>query len=833
MTFQTTRKSRRRRRHLEQYAAASLVPFGAYVVKKWREGFDFVHQKHRLDHKNVDVPYNPQLCSRCQKWNSPDSCFTYMAPDSWASFVPLQQILQNESCMICQMIGSLVLQQTQVTCQNTPKVSKIRVHVGSAYAFPENIDDRDELDENIVRSTLSHAVQTGKPIKCILYVRHRGAQRVSGHSTQVRGELGGRSLPSPDLAIQLMLSYQISPTQLIKIETWDTPYLDLQSVNSWLCCCENDHGDQCQNIGGELPTGFRLIDVEELCIVEVQDGSSFIALSYTWHTALDGNDSHLCQDNLSRLQTPGALNLQTLPDVIADAIRLCRAFGRRYLWIDRLCIVQDDSLSKHVQINAMDSIYGSAALTVVAAVDGRYVTGLPGIPGRPRPPFLCNMTRAFESELNRVDSNFQGTVDHSVWNKRGWTFQERMLSSRCLYITDYQAYFSCPKITFQEELGQVRARDDLADTNSFSKPGMLWIRNVNSLTAYLKLVSAYTARQLSYETDIMNAFAGVSRVVSKQILTPIFFGLPEKYFQQALLWHCTGPVIPRSGVPHIPSWSWASWLGPVHFKNLACFPVDDWDTGTLVKFHILQSERSLVPLKAEETWFGTSKNFSDKSCLDEDKIRAKFMPNGKTSASIWKHCIHNPWSSLEQVHLDPKACSLAEKYPGCLVFNTTVATLFVRRSKKKSVIYDESDSDSDNGDEDGGSTATASSGKAKKVSLDLCDKTHFKIGQMVMDRQWAKQKLVPNHEHCFIILCAYLLRKSRRRELLIGNIPLVGPWSRVNFLDYESERAGSVWLLIGMLVERQHGVARRLALGYVETRLWNRASPRWETVVLT
>ncbi|KAI9676576.1 MAG: hypothetical protein M1822_008289 [Bathelium mastoideum] len=387
-------------------------------------------------------------------------------------------------------------------------------------------------------------------------------------------------------------------------------------------------------------------------------------------------------------------------------------------------------------------------------------------------------------------------------------------------------------MTFQEEIGQIRVRDALVGRNYFSRPSELWVRNINSLEAYLTSVSLYTARQLSYEIDVLSAFAGVGNVVSKRMGTFLFFGLPEKHFQRAMLWHSVGRDLPRSGVPHIPSWSWAAWSGPVNFEHPSSAFISDRDTGTLVKFHIQDSDRGLVPLNAEETWFGTSKDFNDSSCLDEDKIAKKFMPSATASALIWKDCTHSPWASFLNVNLDPQACKLAEKYPGCLVFNTTTASLWLKKSTKKSHVHGNSDSDSE--DEDEGQTARALSDKTEKVSLDICDKTRFKIGRIVMDRHWIKKKVDLNHEHSFIILCGHLLPKSSRRELLFDRgVPLVGPWSQAAFLDFDPDRVGSAWLLTGMLVERHQGIAQRLGLGYVETRLWNRAEPKWETIVLT
>ncbi|KAI9713910.1 MAG: hypothetical protein M1820_000640 [Bogoriella megaspora] len=806
-------KIRRCPRLVKRHVATSLISIHDYTARAWL---------------NITVP-----TSRRKKDPSINTTvllqLTESLPDS--EFISLKKILRNRFCMVCELIGSIILKQLQITSQDNPNISKIKVCIGSAFVIPEGEQDENGFVD--AWSILSHAIQRGQAFKCVLYVQYHSDWR----SPPLRYQSNGHWLPSPELGIQLLFSYQESPTQLNKVETWSTPYIDTQLVRKWMADCENNHGKQCTGFQGILPAGFRLFDVHDLCVVENDGSSSFVALSYTWNNASGGRDSELCQENLIRFQTPGAIDLTKLPDVIANTVKLCKGLGQRYLWVDKLCIIQNDSLSKHEQINAMDSIYGNATLTVVAAVNGKYVTGLPGTPGRPRPPFLCNRTRLFELEGSSIGSNFKTVVNDSVWNTRGWTFQERLLSPRCLYIAEYQVYFSCPQTTLEEEIGQLRVRDALNRFVRFSEPSMLWAYNINSLQAYLTSVSLYTARQLSYEMDVLNAFAGVSNVISKQMKTALFFGLPERHFQQAMLWFSAGCSKPRPGVPHIPSWSWAAWSGRVNFNDLGKYPIRAHDTGTLVRYHIRDPDRGLALLNAEETWFGMSKDFREKSCLDEDKIQSKFMPSASTSASIWKECFHNPWMSISHVRLDPQACILAEKHPGCLVFNTTVASVLLKRSKTRNITHLDPDLDSDSSGLYEGKTAKASSGKVERVSLDLCDKARAKIGHMVVDSQWMREKIDLNIEHCFIVLCAQLLPKSHRKKLLISadngdTVPVFGPFMPLAFVDYESDRAGSVWLLRVMLIERQRGVSRRLGLGYVETRLWNKVEPRWETMVL-
>lgn len=68
-----------------------------------------------------------------------------------------------------------------------------------------------------------------------------------------------------------------------------------------------------------------------------------------------------------------------IPRPANDAMILCKEMGERYLWVDALCIIQDDSMDKEWQIARIGSIYSSAVFTIVAACGVDADAGLPGV----------------------------------------------------------------------------------------------------------------------------------------------------------------------------------------------------------------------------------------------------------------------------------------------------------------------------------------------------------------------------------------------------------------------------------------------------------------------
>jgi len=236
-----------------------------------------------------------------------------------------------------------------------------------------------------------------------------------------------------------------------------------------------------------------------------------------------------------------------------------------------LCIVQDDITAKHGQIMQMDAIYSQAHLTIVALSSQNSESKLPGVSQGSRSPI-----RAFA----KVDPNYGFAsippqlgelLDSSVYEERGWTFQERLLSKRCLYLTDFQAYFTCSTLSnpiredgLTEIFGLGEAdRPKWPETQNGTWTWEQGFRN------YVWLLQRYTTRKLSYEKDIINAFSGLSAILQHRCGGSFIYGLPESIFDVALLWFPGDNSLVRrqneiTGQT-FPSWSWAAWKGKVSY----------------------------------------------------------------------------------------------------------------------------------------------------------------------------------------------------------------------------------------------------------------------------
>ncbi|KAK3484814.1 heterokaryon incompatibility protein-domain-containing protein [Neurospora hispaniola] len=328
------------------------------------------------------------------------------------------------------------------------------------------------------------------------------------------------------------------------------PYADFELVKSWFDDCTLHHGSTtCQtdaSILQEIP-GLQVIDCSSRRLVSwsqlpKNQDRNYVALSYVWGTKSD--DENDGNKDISDRTVDWPLPSK-LPPLIEDTITAVIKLGLKYLWIDRYCIPQGDQEAKHTQIQNMDSIYGSASLTIIAAASDDPSHGLPGVSlprygrGRPdkNPPVSVRIgSRTFVT----VDTSTAPSVlRDSMWNNRAWTMQEAFLSCRCLVFFDDGAYFQCssPRSHRFEALHEPSAllqlRHEVLSTQNTKFTRFMPAKSliltkigeaeVSELDWCVQLVEDYFPRSLTFENDTLNAFSGMLKYL--QSLKPSIYNL--------------------------------------------------------------------------------------------------------------------------------------------------------------------------------------------------------------------------------------------------------------------------------------------------------------------
>ena len=137
---------------------------------------------------------------------------------------------------------------------------------------------------------------------------------------------------------------------------------DFKQLASWMKKCDREHHhENRKRIPERSLSSIRLIDIRNKCIFEQSLGSmenleiEYAALSYTWGL---GRPFQLTTEVVHELQKPGSLPRfhNKLSKVVTDAMFACERLKIGFLWIDTLCIVHDDPLDKHTQIENMDLV---------------------------------------------------------------------------------------------------------------------------------------------------------------------------------------------------------------------------------------------------------------------------------------------------------------------------------------------------------------------------------------------------------------------------------------------------------------------------------------------
>lgn len=210
----------------------------------------------------------------------------------------------------------------------------------------------------------------------------------------------------------------------------------------------------------KLPT--RVINVgtddgEPIRLVEISRKPAaigrYIALSHRWGDL--NREQRFCTyaDNLA--QRKERIEYDELPASFQDAVRVTRTLGVRYLWIDSLCIIQEDPEDWAAEAGRMEDVFSYAYCTIAASSASsslvRFLVGR-----QPRDAIMLPTSGGTPLFLAEDIDDFRTDVENSILSSRGWVLQERALSRRTIYFTSTQVYWECGDGVVCETLAQLR-----------------------------------------------------------------------------------------------------------------------------------------------------------------------------------------------------------------------------------------------------------------------------------------------------------------------------------------------------------------------------------------
>jgi hypothetical protein len=264
-----------------------------------------------------------------------------------------------------------------------------------------------------------------------------------------------------------------------------------------------------------------------------------------------------------------AILMEQLPKTFIDAIEIVRNLGLRYVWIDSLCIIQDDKEDWRREAGKMGLIYERAVFTIAAchARDSRYgclfnrdmqqnavYLNVPAPVQIPLSAIMGQELGTFTATLDSKPSVSWIDFKSSPLYQRAWVTQEWLLSRRMVHFFKHGLVWICNEIS-QNETG-----DDSLCPRRIRK----WIN----------IIEDYSGREITHAGDKIIALEGLATEMQKarddQYLPKL--GVWTSELVESLLWNPYYAIQRNKDIQAIPSWSWASTLGHLSLWDADVIP---------------------------------------------------------------------------------------------------------------------------------------------------------------------------------------------------------------------------------------------------------------------
>lgn len=349
------------------------------------------------------------------------------------------------------------------------------------------------------------------------------------------------------------------------------------------------------DVGNEKCSTVRLVEPRPQAI-----NSSYLTLSHCWGQTEVIKLMTATTDNMRN-----GISISELPALYQDAITVCQHLEIRYVWIDSLCIIQDQELDWTREIAAMGEIYSNALCNIEAAsaadASGRLFfsrspTRIMPFPvtvewhkDGPLPFFLIDPSVQLENDMNGAPLP-----------ERAWVLQEQLLAKRSIIYSKTQLHWVCrsqeASEMFPKAVPDLREGSDLLSHSL--KPRSLpclksmiasgdpvffhhWsygsFMNTSPMESFWfswrSIVMDYTSRYLTLEKDKLAAIAGVASVVQSKTSIQYIAGMWNTRFfiEYELCWRVSGRADNRKpyrpSTYRAPTWSWASVEGVISYEH--------------------------------------------------------------------------------------------------------------------------------------------------------------------------------------------------------------------------------------------------------------------------
>ncbi|KAH8880937.1 HET-domain-containing protein, partial [Thozetella sp. PMI_491] len=303
----------------------------------------------------------------------------------------------------------------------------------------------------------------------------------------------------------------------------------------------------------------------------------YLTLSHCWG---GGAPIKTTKDNIHMHRAE--VRLADLPATFREAVHVTRSLGYRYLWIDSLCIIQDDRSDWEVEAARMDAYYTKSLLTIAAADANDSHAGLFRVRnGKANRPCALQIATANGSlrNVHAYTNNMSFDIKRSSLSSaylprqlysRAWVFQEQALSSRTLTYAKEHISWRCQEAIFDERAPLAKP---ILDFIAEHKAPSMIVHEF--LLDWSDLIRDYTQRDLTYDSDKLIAIRGIADAIASISTRIHYAGIwveSSRSMFLGLLWSSRERrSSPARRLDVAPSWSWASTNGQITWTgHLLC-----------------------------------------------------------------------------------------------------------------------------------------------------------------------------------------------------------------------------------------------------------------------
>ncbi|KAK5654552.1 hypothetical protein OQA88_7181 [Cercophora sp. LCS_1] len=528
----------------------------------------------------------PKLCPSCRSITLKGLC----DPDGYQHLENAQEIFKSAAeCELCSVVCEGIYQNTEIDREQRQARVREAINPEPIIFFGRLNRDDTTLNEPLGLIGIDVHIPVGDYFDII--------------NLSLYAQPGSAAQRSENVLGRPLLQYPSSPEGFSLVKDWFRTCIDNHPDCRILF--SNPSVPVSEDVPPRLPT--RVLDVgppdgsvnPKLFISNGTHGP-YAALSHCWgkHRIITTTTANLAAHCT-------AVPFSALSKTFQDAVTVVRHLDLRYIWIDSLCIIQDDAADWNRESVKMGRVYQDASITIAAtgAKDGTAGCFIPRTFSLPtvQLPYRVDGSNPIASDESVYITLFPDrdltsleSLEASPLGSRAWITQEWMLSRRTIHYTLGRMIWTCRTMLEGEDRDHVAQMDEqrlLESVRAYSQGKARGVDNAGEMddvmsfvVDWCNLVSTYTWRNLTYESDKPAAVIGLAREIETgtgEVYTAGVFhprgqasggdaALKEVWTRHLILqlfWFGKETLTRPEVLARQPSWSWLSTFGPVGFHT--------------------------------------------------------------------------------------------------------------------------------------------------------------------------------------------------------------------------------------------------------------------------